>query len=900
MAKLCAATIVLIATMNGCLGNQITANNQMTEKNPDLNETSESASLTLGIGPLEETTGVLNAPSTPPANNIQDLFLFLPINGSGCQQRNISHHEIYMSSNQTCQGRCSLGASSELCFCDDLCLIYGDCCLDYEASCLQVQNETFEVNFTSRFQAQKLASMKCVEAGFLSVLALGRCTSADDVEAKELCEGDVDGHDARTKLILSIPFVRNDLFYANIYCAICSGVAEWGEVASLGDVTDMECFGMPGYVENSQTPEEYFSQVKATCTFEPKTLPPDPKIRSCDGRLRHENSSGDNAMLCRTYSAKVLVNYDEVYPNLHCALTQEGIIDTFECLPGDQYGIPQPPPHSGIGLPSFAMLLDLRKFSPSTVQSNETCSRNFTWSEVAQGCVSPQMCKGTEQENDCMFPSEFAQYLQEETNQYNNYNFLFVLERKHYLDIRTAFSEFDGLYAYNLYSTRFDACRSDEMELSRTHKTQMCIAKSFITTELLHETLEQIGYVYLQYIPITRWMLIGNEDVFELSENGRVHIETVSSNCSLQSTVDLVEDGVVIRVPLLLEGTNVTSCSVHEETVSLSCSDVRVVISQNLTDGVLLDIPHYVINETSAFVCMDFMLKSETTAAKIERLLTLVCQMLSIVSLVVTLTVYSLIPSLRTVPGRCVMCLCSALLLAQILLQFGSFAHNVRSLCIALAALDHWAWLASFCWMVALAYDISSAMSKETLTDGQVHARQFRCYLVLGWGCPTLIVGSCLAVSIVRPHLMAYTDGSVCWISSGMTSLLFTFALPLSIALVFNAAFFLRTVLAIRRAMEITEHVKNASQTQSQLVLYVRLASLMGFTWLLGLLQNALPYAGMRYAFIVCNALQGVGIMACFVCKRRVLRMIRSRIWERKATDLNSSTKSRTTTVTSM
>ncbi|ELU08212.1 hypothetical protein CAPTEDRAFT_197529 [Capitella teleta] len=817
-----------------------------------------------------------------------------------CEQWNISGHSFLVSPDQTCQGSCSLSAlNDQLCFCDDLCLIYGDCCLDYEASCLQVQKKTIEVNFTSRFQAQKLASMKCIETGFLSVLALGRCASADDVEAKELCEGDVDGHDARTKLILSIPFVRNDLFYANIYCAICSGVAEWGEVDSLGEVTDVKCDKDLGSdMENVQeNTEEYFTRVKTQCKFTPKSMPLMP--RDCDffPRLDSQSiSSDENAILCQTYSAR-LHDDQQGYRNLHCALSQgQNYSEKFDC----RMSFGKAPGMGGNIMPSFAMLLDLRKFSPSTVQSNQTCSRNFTWSEVAQGCVSPQMCKGTEQENDCMFPSEFAQYLQEEIDKNNKYDFLFVFEETTFPDVRTAFREFDRLYEYNSYSTRLDACRSDERELSRTDKTQMCIPKSVTTTGLLHETLERIEDVFLEKIPNTRWMLIGNEDVFELSENGRVHIETVSRNCSLHSTVDLVEDGVVIRVPLLLEGTNVTSCSVHEETVSLSCSDVRVVISQNLTDGVLLDIPHYVINETSAFVCMDFMLKSETTSAKIERLLTLVCQMLSIVSLVVTLTVYSLIPSLRTVPGRCVMCLCCALLLAQILLQFGSFAHNVRSLCIALAALDHWAWLASFCWMVALAYDISSVMSKETLTDGQLHARQFRCYLVLGWGCPTLIVGSCLAVSIVKPQLMAYTDGSVCWISSGMTSLLFTFALPLSITLVFNAAFFLRTVLAIRRAMEITEHVKNASQTQSQLVLYVRLASLMGFTWLLGLLQNALPYAGMRYAFIVCNALQGVGIMACFVCKRRVLRMIRSRIWKRKATDLNSSTKSRTTTVTSM
>ncbi|ELU07555.1 hypothetical protein CAPTEDRAFT_75920, partial [Capitella teleta] len=216
-----------------------------------------------------------------------------------------------------------------------------------------------------------------------------------------------------------------------------------------------------------------------------------------------------------------------------------------------------------------------------------------------------------------------------------------------------------------------------------------------------------------------------------------------------------------------------------------------------------------------------------------------------------------------------VMCLCSALLIAQVLLQFGSYAREFRSLCITIAALDHWAWLSFFCWMSILAYDISSTMSRDTLTDSHLHARQFRRYLVLAWGIPTVVVSICVVIAVNLPEWLSYTDGVVCWISSGMTSQLLTVAVPLIITLVLNAAFFIRTLMAIRRAVKVAEHAQDASHTQSMLKVYVRLASLMGFTWVLGLLQNVLPYAAMRYAFITCNALQGVSIMMAFVCKQR-------------------------------
>jgi hypothetical protein len=242
------------------------------------------------------------------------------------------------------------------------------------------------------------------------------------------------------------------------------------------------------------------------------------------------------------------------------------------------------------------------------------------------------------------------------------------------------------------------------------------------------------------------------------------------------------------------------------------------------------------------------------------------------------------------------MCLCFALLLAQIVFQFGSFAAKFRDLCIALAVLDHWAWLAAFAWMMVLAYDICSTMSSDTLIDAHTHAVQFRWFLGIAWGTPFVFVGTCLAVSLTRPDLLAYTDGSLCWISSGVYSMLVTVALPISIALVVNAVLFVWTLMSIRKAVKIAKRAQESSEAKGQLVVYVRLAALMGFTWVFGLLQNAVPHAAMRYAFIVCNALQGVFIFAAFICKARVLNLLRLRFKKKPSYELSKGT----TTVTSI
>ena len=110
-----------------------------------------------------------------------------------------------------------------------------------------------------------------------------------------------------------------------------------------------------------------------------------------------------------------------------------------------------------------------------------------------------------------------------------------------------------------------------------------------------------------------------------------------------------------------------------------------------------------------------------------------------------------------------------------------------------------------------------------------------------------------------------------------MLPLFLSFALPQIAVLVSNTVFFIGTVIAIHRSLKIAERARQATKARRHLAVYVRLTSLMGFTWVLGLLQNVLPYSAMRYAFITCNALQGVSIMATFICKSRVIHMVRGR-----------------------
>jgi hypothetical protein len=58
---------------------------------------------------------------------------------------------------------------------------------------------------------------------------------------------------------------------------------------------------------------------------------------------------------------------------------------------------------------------------------------------------------------------------------------------------------------------------------------------------------------------------------------------------------------------------------------------------------------------------------------------------------------------------------------------------------------------------------------------------------------------------------------------------------------------------------------------------YARISLLMGTTWILCFVAAALDVDELWLAHIVLNGSQGVYLLLCFVCKRRVLLMLRDR-----------------------
>ena len=94
---------------------------------------------------------------------------------------------------------------------------------------------------------------------------------------------------------------------------------------------------------------------------------------------------------------------------------------------------------------------------------------------------------------------------------------------------------------------------------------------------------------------------------------------------------------------------------------------------------------------------------------KFSKALTIVSvigQIISIICLIILLTVYIVLPQLRNIPGKNLMCLSASLLMAQFLFLTAVGATDNRIFCTMITVVLHYSFLAAFFWINVMSFDI--------------------------------------------------------------------------------------------------------------------------------------------------------------------------------------------------
>ncbi|XP_064601681.1 uncharacterized protein LOC135467772 [Liolophura sinensis] len=272
--------------------------------------------------------------------------------------------------------------------------------------------------------------------------------------------------------------------------------------------------------------------------------------------------------------------------------------------------------------------------------------------------------------------------------------------------------------------------------------------------------------------------------------------------------------------------------------------------------------------------------KEKTSVVSVSLALTIVsvvCIALSLLCLLLTFLVYCLLPQLRTLPGKNTMVLVAYLFCAQLFFQVGINLTYSKNLCRAMGVLIHYFWIVTFMIMGTCAfhmYTVFTNMSAKPFHNTLRETKKVIRYIIISNVLAMLVVGVCIAyhAGSTGGEDIGY-GGKTCFLKGPLDIGIF-FAGPLGIVLVFNTFCFIRVVLSIRNAPNMKSS-KNQTN-RNHVTVYLRLSILLGFTWIFGLVAASLQVEVLWYIFVILNGLQGVFIFIAYCLNKRILDMLKT------------------------
>ncbi|XP_071102053.1 G-protein coupled receptor Mth2-like [Haliotis cracherodii] len=283
----------------------------------------------------------------------------------------------------------------------------------------------------------------------------------------------------------------------------------------------------------------------------------------------------------------------------------------------------------------------------------------------------------------------------------------------------------------------------------------------------------------------------------------------------------------------------------------------------------------------------------------IQGILSHVTSGVSLVSLFITLVVYSMLPELRNLPSRLIMSLSASLLVSQTLLLLIRLPTGV--LCQALAIALHFSWLCSFMWMTVMSFSVANTFQSKTKQAlAQRTNKTYTLFSLFAFGIPVVIVGVSVLIDVldVPGIVIGYGVSGVCWISNPSASLLI-FGLPVGLSIVANTIAFVVTYYNIDKSLRLSKNVSSTGKDKCRILIYSKLFIIMGVTWGFSFIAGFADVRSLWYIFIIMNGLQGFYILFSFICTDRVKLMLRQKFAGKESQhDMTSTVYTSTSTKT--
>ncbi|XP_038072647.1 uncharacterized protein LOC119741068 [Patiria miniata] len=259
-----------------------------------------------------------------------------------------------------------------------------------------------------------------------------------------------------------------------------------------------------------------------------------------------------------------------------------------------------------------------------------------------------------------------------------------------------------------------------------------------------------------------------------------------------------------------------------------------------------------------------------------QQILNLVANIVSMLAAVVTLVTFCVFKELRNRTTGPIMNFTAALFLAQFLLLLSGAATQNAAACTLVALLAHYFLLVSVMWTGVLAFILNRTFTVWHVQRGKTGISLPS--ISFAWGVPFLVALPCLILHLCRctDFPLWYGNEHVCWVGDGYVSMVVV-GVPIGLVVLTNIVLFSLTVCGIRKTKRETRNVlgnkTEVQQVKEELIIYIKIATLMGFTWIFGFAAAISDVIALWYVFILLNASQGVHIFLSFICNKKVWRL---------------------------
>ncbi|GFT14265.1 g-protein coupled receptor Mth2 [Nephila pilipes] len=712
--------------------------------------------------------------------------------GNSCPQLDTCENQKAIK-NMTQHSHHSHGNKDRNCACDELCVVYGDCCINAPGVIARTSPSPFNC-----FELRNIP-----EGIYMKDSCLPSYDGSEEV--RRLCESTsfMDPSDP----LGSMPITNSvtGITFKNYYCSICNENTENMVLWNFKIV----CSPRPFHIDNDVILRSlvyenenwgFYRQgetIFRVCSIDPvmPTLQ-DSEIRSCKLKLVSDCppdwNDDDTRTKCRSYLGARFIRGKEGYRNIHCAYCNQQNLTLLSCKYKENTFVVTTPM-------SLTLLLDINEGKGEEVGQIQLCENGEVYDPFFRKCRSLKCLPG-------------------------------YMKRDGFCVLRNASIGDSG----SGDSSTVLQPKIDESEGKETSGTPVLLQFQVNPSRILNSHFQNMTSISYNLSTL-------NDNI--LKEN-----ISILQNCLLISLAD--EDYVILP---------------NKSAFIPKYDKVYQPASYYAADG-------------SIWVCSFFTSNSETKFLSAMGYVTAVGLGISMICLFLHFIAFWIVPDSQNLFGNCLVSQCVSLFCA-----YACCIVNLRDdlkdvACSFIAFCTFYFFQVAFFWMGVIAYDVWRALKMATtklrVSDSK-QIRRFVIYSCFTWIVPLFLVCILALAEFTDLFPLQYKPDFAkprCWFKRRRALLVF-FATPFFLIMLLNIVLFALSSRIILMTSQISGKQQNQAQRRN-FKLYLRLALLMGLTWIIGVIAAYAYNQILWYLFIIFNTLQGLFIFIAFTCSTKVWKCL--------------------------